>query len=70
MGIERFRDIGEMPPPPRATIGTLEARIRALWSRAAGFAGPSPPRGVARFHSLEEANEARRVHTRSRIQGR
>ncbi len=70
MGIERFRDIGEMPPPPRAVGGTVEARLRALWSRAARFARLSPPRAVFRFQSLEAANEARLAHTRSRIQGR
>jgi hypothetical protein len=70
MPIRRYRDVSEMPPPPRPTGADLAERIRQVWSRAASLAHLDPPRGVQRFRSLEEAQEARDTHRRGRVLSR
>ncbi|MFH1464132.1 MAG: hypothetical protein ABIO70_07085 [Pseudomonadota bacterium] len=59
MPVTRYRDVSEMPPPPRAKPEELTRRIRSLWRRVVAFAPPSFPRGVQRFRSIEEAQAAR-----------
>ncbi len=68
MPVTRYRDVAEMPAPPRAEGDELSARIRSAWGRAAVFAGLSPARGVQRFHSLAEAQAAREEQTRRRLE--
>lgn len=68
MPVERYRDVSEMPPPPRATGSDLADRIRDVWNRAATLAHLEPLRGVQRFRSLEEAEAARAAETRARVE--
>ena len=68
MPVWRFRSVGEMPRPAASGNATLAARIRALWKRARALAPPLiVPRGVTRFRSIEEANEARTNATLRRM---
>ncbi|QBI20855.1 hypothetical protein ER308_15605 [Egibacter rhizosphaerae] len=65
MPVQRYRHIGDMPPPPRATSALAGLRAAcastALGSQLAGDRRPpSPgPRGVQRFRSIEDAAAAR-----------
>jgi hypothetical protein len=68
MPVTRYRDVAEMPPPPLATGEELARRIRQVWARAAKLGRLRPPRGVQRFASIEEAQEARDAATRLRIE--
>lgn len=67
MGVTRYRDISEMPAPPRARPEELAHRIRQAWARAAAMVGLEPPRGVQRFRTLEEAQNARSAETLARV---
>jgi len=69
MPVRRYRDVAEMPPPPPPKEALLW-RIRGAWRRAVALAPPDPPRGVQRFHSLEEAQAARAEATAARIRRR
>lgn len=59
MPVYKYRTIAEMPPLPLATSKDLPSRIRAVWNRAFQICPPTFPRGVSRFGTIEEANEAR-----------
>lgn len=60
MPVWKYRDVSEMPPPPRpATTDELVRRIRSLWRRAARFGRGGYPPGVYKFRSLEQAQAAR-----------
>lgn len=70
MTVERYRDISEMPPPPRATGAALARRIAAAWERAQ-IGGPLDfPRGVQKFRDVEEARAAREAMTVKRLRAR
>ena len=60
MPVWKYRDVSEMPPPPRA-IGEedIARRVRALWRRTVRLAPIGYPPGVHRFHTIEEAQAAR-----------
>lgn len=68
MGIQRFRDISEVPTPQRVIdIEERARRIEAVWQQA-HLRGPiDVPRGVQRFRNIEEANRARQSHTKGRM---
>ncbi len=70
MPVFRYRSVEEMPRPERQTGDVPVQRIRALWTRAFLLSPPDPPRGVLRFRTLGEANEARDARTRARMQAR
>lgn len=63
MPIERYRDISEMPRPPRPSPERLLEAIAATWERAQLRGAPDFFRGVQRFRSLEEAQAARQKRT-------
>ncbi len=68
MTVNRYRDVDEMPPVPRATGEELADRIRAVWARAWRLAGGvfhSP--GVQKFTDIESAQRARQAAIRARI---
>ncbi len=68
MGIQRFRDISEVPTPERVIdIEERARRIEAVWQRAQLRRPIDIPRGVQRFRSIEEANSAQRAHTEARL---
>ena len=67
MAVHKYRSVADMPSPPRAGDGDLAARIRAVWNRAFRVCPPDPPRGVAKFSSIEAANEARARATIERM---
>ena len=67
MPVTRYRDVSEMPPPPRITGEDLADRIRAVLSRAVELASLEPLPGVRRFRSIEEAQEARARETIARM---
>ncbi len=68
--IQRYKDVSEMPPPPRPRGDELATRIRDVMTRAARLAGSGYPPGVYRFRSIEEAQEARQAVVRARVQAR
>lgn len=62
MPIQRFRSVADMPRPLGEGIrdnAELRRRIAALWARSARISPRVYPRGVFKFHSLEEAHQAR-----------
>ncbi len=70
MTVERYRDVSEMPPPPRATGADLAPCIAAAWERAQ-LGGPQKiPRGVQKFRDIEEAQAARTARTVERLRAR
>jgi len=66
MAVTRYRDVSEMPEPPRPSGAELVRRIRAVMGRAARLAGLGYPAGVHRFRTLEQAQAARDAVTRDR----
>ncbi len=60
MSVQRFRDVAEMPTPPRCPAGAPEtyARIKELWAFASRLPPLFPP-GVTRYRSIEESDAAR-----------
>ena len=70
MPVTRYRDVADMPPPPKAEGDDLARRIRQAWARAATLAGLDPPRGVQRFRTITEAQAARNEATRHRLRVR
>jgi hypothetical protein len=68
MPVQKFRRVEDMPRPIRIEGPMLVEHIRALWNRAFLLSPPVFPRGVARFASMDLANEARAhlVHERMR----
>lgn len=60
MTIQRFRDVADMPPPPRTdpAASSTFARIKELWA-ATDHLPPLFPPGVTRFRSVEELDRAR-----------
>jgi len=67
MPVTRYKDVSQMPTPPRIEGEDLAARIRAVWTRAVRLAQLSPRPGVTKFRSLEEAQEARAEETIRRM---
>ena len=59
MPVTKYRDVSEMPPPERVTGPDLAERIRRCWERARIMGGYARVRGVQRFRSVTEAQEAR-----------
>lgn len=62
MPIQKFRSVADMPRPLGEGIrdnAELRRRIAALWTRSARISPRVYPRGVFKFHSLEEAHLAR-----------
>ena len=60
MPVERYRDVADMPPPPRSDPRdpATFARVRDLWR----FASRLPPLfapGLYRYRSAEESDRAR-----------
>jgi len=66
MPVERYRDVREMPSPPRPVGSALLRRIAAAWERAHVRVGPDIPVGLARYHDLEQAQAARQARTAER----
>jgi len=69
MPVHKYRSIADMPDtwvaPGDPSIGR---RMRRLWQMASAFAGPlGIPRGVQKFHSLEEMAEDRHRYEEERI---
>jgi hypothetical protein len=68
--IQKFRSVADMPRPLGEGItdnAELRRRIAALWARAARISPRVYPRGVFKFRSLEEANQARERVTTENI---
>ncbi len=68
MPVTRYRDVRDMPPPPRPRGEELAERIHEVMARAARLAGAGYPPGVSRFRTLEEAQAARDAVVRARAQ--
>jgi hypothetical protein len=69
MPVLKFRSIEDMPPVPWCE--TLDEaclrRIAKLWARSFAFSPRIYPRGVFKFRSIEEAQEARERVTQENI---
>lgn len=62
MPIQKFRSVEDMPRPLGEDIANdidLRRRISALWKRAARISPRVYPRGIFKFRTLEEAQQAR-----------
>lgn len=70
MPIQKFRSVKDMPPVPWCDSLDEEClrRIAKLWARSAAFSSRIYPRGVFKFRSLEEAQEARERVTQENIE--
>jgi hypothetical protein len=66
MGIERYRDVRDMPRPPRPSGADLLHCIAAVWERAHVRGPPDIPVGLRKFRTLEDAQAARRDRSRER----
>ena len=64
MGLERYRSVEEMPPPPVAGDALAGLAAACALSAASALFGHDQrlPRGVARFRSVEEAAAERLRH--------
>lgn len=60
MSVLRFRDVADMPAPPRGDPAdpATYARIKDLWRFADRLPALFPP-GVTRYRSIEESDAAR-----------
>lgn len=60
MSVQRFRDVADMPAPPRGDPAdpTTYARIKELWRFASRLPALFPP-GVTRYRSVEASDAAR-----------
>jgi hypothetical protein len=60
MSVQRYRDVAEMPAPPRRAPAdpATYARIKELWAFASRLPPLFPP-GVTRYRSVEESDAAR-----------
>lgn len=67
MPIHRYRSVSEMPAHTPTAPGEVEARIRAVWARAALLCPPRLARGVQRFRSIAEANAQREAERTARM---
>lgn len=70
MPIQKFRSVADMPRPLGEGIrdnAELRRRIAALWTRSARISPRIYPRGVFKFHSLEEAHQAREQVTAENV---
>lgn len=67
MPVERYRDVVQMPPPPRPKQEDLLAVIAAVWQRAHLRLKPVVPRGVSKFPTIEAAQAQRRERNTLRI---
>ncbi|MDI7267585.1 MAG: hypothetical protein QME96_06295 [Myxococcota bacterium] len=70
MPVERYRDVSDMPAPPRVSGEDRVRRIREVLARAVRLAGSAYPPGVHLFRSLEDAREARDAVVRARTLAR
>jgi hypothetical protein len=70
MPVQRYRDVSEMPPPPRLDPKdpTTWRSIRELWAFSLRVLPPLYPPGVTRFRSHEEAQRDRDAAESARIQ--
>ena len=67
--VERYRHVADMPRPPRLSGANLLRAMAAAWERAHIRAQPDIPRGVTKFRSLHEAQQARHQREVARIRG-
>ena len=69
MPVQKFRRVEDMPPVPWCESLDEEClrRIAKLWSRSSAFSARIYPRGVFKFKSLEEAQEARERVTQENV---
>ena len=70
MSVSKYRSVADMPRVAPVSGPRLVGQIRALWRRSFLLSPPAFARGVTRFRSIEEANEARRLATLERIRAR
>ncbi len=70
MPVSKYRDVAEMPPPPRLSSSNLGAQIRAVWERAHLISPPEIVPGVVRFRTIEQSNEARETATLKQMRRR
>jgi hypothetical protein len=69
MPFEKYRGVEEMPPVPPCKSLDEEClrRIAALWRWSSAVSPRIYPRGVFKFRSLEEAQEARERVTQENV---
>ena len=68
MPVYRFRGIEEMKRHKLKRDATLEDRIAEVWARSSMWVEIPPPRGLRKFHNIEEANQDQEAWSNERIQ--
>jgi hypothetical protein len=72
MPVQKFRSVEEMPPVPWCS--SLDERclrrIAKLWSRSFALSAMVYPRGVFKFKSIEEAQQARERVSQENVERR
>lgn len=67
MSIQKFRSVSEMSSPPIETDPEkILQKIEFVWSMTSVSPSSKEPRGVRKFRTIDEANEARESFARSR----
>ena len=69
MPVQRFRHLDDARRAlwTSADDASLPGRLRQLWCFSARLVGSSPPRGVRRFRTIEEANAERERRVAARV---
>jgi hypothetical protein len=70
MPVDKYRSVEDMPPLGRCETLDEEffQRVAKLWARSSALSARIYPRGVFKFRSIEEAQEARERVTRENIE--
>jgi hypothetical protein len=69
VGVTRYRDVADMPPPGRSDPADPRtyARIKELWRSSSRFLPPLFEPGVTRYRSIDESQAARERATIQRM---
>ena len=68
MPVQRYRDVADMPPPPRCDpkVPATFARVRELWRFSSRLLPLFAP-GVYRYRSVDASHEAREAAVIARM---
>jgi hypothetical protein len=67
MPVDRYRDVGDMPPPARLSGNELLQAMAAVWEQAHISLPPDFPRGLFKYPSLQAAQDDRHQREMERV---